>query len=115
VIAHVVLFQPKHDLAPAERDAFVAAFEQALAAIPQIRRARVGSRTSQGRLYDRLNARDFPYIAVIEFDNESDLRAYLDHPAHDELGRRFYETAEAMLAYDFELREGKDALAVMRR
>jgi hypothetical protein len=115
VIAHVVLFEPRRDLSPAQREAFADAFRHALTAIPQVRRARVGERKNLGRLYDQLNVRDFPYVALIEFDNEADLRAYLDHPAHGDLGRLFYETSQGALVYDFELSEGEDADHVFRR
>ena len=40
---------------------------------------------------------------MIEFDTEEALRTYLDHPAHAELGRRFYEFSEAALVHDFEM------------
>ena len=114
MIAHVVLFEPRHDLTQSQREAFASSFERAFTGIPQVRRARVGERKNQARLYDRLNTHDFPYIAIIEFDNEADLRAYLDHPAHDELGRLFYETSQRALAYDFALSEGEDAGQVFR-
>jgi Stress responsive A/B Barrel Domain len=115
VIAHVVLFQPRTDLSPAEREAFAQSFARAIDRIPQLRRARVGKRKNLERLYDGLNARGFSHIAVLEFDCEADLRAYLDHPAHDELGRRFYETAEAALVFDFDMKEGDDAIGLFRR
>jgi hypothetical protein len=114
VIAHVVLFQPRPDLTPEQRDAFAAAFDRAVTAIPQVRRVRVGERRHLDRLYDQMNARDFPYVAIIEFDTEADLRGYLDHPAHDDLGRLFYETAESMLVFDFALREGEAARALIQ-
>jgi hypothetical protein len=114
VIAHVVLFQPRADLAPAEREAFAQSFAGAVAGIPQLRRARVGERKNLERFYDGLNARSFSHIAVLEFDSETDLRTYLEHPAHEELGRRFYETAEAALVFDFEMKEGHDAIALFR-
>jgi hypothetical protein len=43
MIAHVVLFQPRADLSPTDREAFAAAFERAITEIPQVRRARVGA------------------------------------------------------------------------
>ena len=46
-------------------------------------------------------AEHFEYSAILEFDSEADLRAYLDHPAHVELGRLLFTTADAVLAYDF--------------
>jgi Stress responsive A/B Barrel Domain len=112
VIAHVVLFQPRADLSPTEREAFAQSFARAVSGIPQLRRARVGERKNFARLYDRLNARSFSHIAVLEFDSETDLRAYLDHPAHEELGRRFYETAEGALVFDFDMKEGNEVKAV---
>lgn len=79
-----------------------------------MRRARIGERRHLGRLYDQLNERDFPFVAVIEFETEADLRAYLEHPAHEELGKYFYETSRAALVFDFELSEGRDAQRVFR-
>ena len=114
MIAHVVLFQPRANLPPTEREAFAASFEHALTSIPQVRRARVGARRTIGRLYDQQNRCDFSFVAIIEFDSEADLLTYLDHPAHHELGRRFYETAEAALVYDFELMEGAGVSAVFQ-
>jgi hypothetical protein len=106
MIAHVVLFQPRANLPATEREALAASFEHALTSIPQVRRARVGARRTLGRLYDQQNICDFSFVAIMEFDSEADLLTYLDHPAHNELGRGFYETAEAALVYDFELTEG---------
>lgn len=114
MIAHVVIFQPRADLSPADREAFAASFERALTSIPQVRRARVGERMNLGRLYDQQNARDFSHIAIIEFDSEADLRAYLDHPAHRELGERFYRSAEAALVFDFELTDGERVQDLLR-
>jgi hypothetical protein len=117
VIAHVVLFKTRADLADADREAFVASFLTALAAIPVIRSARVGRRVRLGRYYDDHNAIDFSFIAVLEFEDEEGLRAYLDHPAHEDLGTRFYMTSEAALAFDFEMLPGADirnALATRR-
>jgi hypothetical protein len=112
VIAHLVLFQPRRDLTEAQRQEFAASFERALTEIAEVRRARVGVRKTVGRFYDRTNEKDFPYVALIEFDSEADLRSYLDHPAHRELGRLFYETGEAALVFDYELSEGENVRSV---
>jgi hypothetical protein len=115
LIAHVVLLQPRAELSAVDRDAFASSFERALTDIPQVRRARVGERVNLDRFYDQQNARDFSHIAIIEFDSEADLRAYLEHPAHQELGERFYQSAEAALVCDFELTEGVGAGEIFRR
>jgi hypothetical protein len=115
MIAHVVLFQPRAGLSAEERESFAASFARALTDIPQVRRARIGERRTLGRIYDQQNTRDFSHVAILEFDSESDLRGYLDHPAHQELGMRFYQHAEAALVYDFELSEGAGAVEIFRR
>jgi hypothetical protein len=114
VIAHVVLFQPRADLSAADRAAFAASFERALTSIPQVRRARVGERVTLGRQYDQQNARAFSHVAIIEFDSETDLRVYLDHAAHRELGERFYRSAEAALVFDFVLMDAERVQDLLR-
>jgi hypothetical protein len=106
MVAHLVLFRPKADLTSDQRRAFIAALEHAFTNIPLIKRARVGRRLSLDREYDRQNATDFPFAAMLEFATEADLRAYLEHPAHDMLGAQFYVTSEAAMVFDFELFEG---------
>ena len=110
MIVHLVLFRPRPDLTADQRAALASSFEAALHAIPAIRRARVGQRVLLGRAYEALMRSDYPYAAVIEFDDETGLRAYLDHPAHEELAARFFESFEDALIYDFELQEGTAAL-----
>jgi hypothetical protein len=46
-------------------------------------------------------AEHYEYSAILEFDSEADLHAYLDHPAHADLGKMLFTSAEAVLAYDF--------------
>jgi hypothetical protein len=111
VIAHVVLFRPRRDLSPADRQALVATFGAALQAIPSIRRARVGRRVTHGRPgYEQLMRADFPYAAIIEFDDNAGLAAYLEHPAHDQLGTQFFAVFEEALMYDFDLADGAAGL-----
>lgn len=113
MIAHVVLFKPRATLAEQDREAFVAAFETALSNISLIRRARVGRRVTLGRLYDGLNPQDFPFAAILEFESESDLLAYLDHPAHRALGEQFYLTSDAAMVLDFDLIDADGVRALL--
>jgi hypothetical protein len=46
---------------------------------------------------------DYQFAAVLEFDDEAGLKAYLEHPAHQRLGARFFEAVEQALMYDFSL------------
>ena len=109
MIAHIVLFRPRPDLSVEERESLATAFLEALNKIPSIRRARVGMRIMTGRPYERLMRSDYPYAAVLEFDDRAGLMAYLEHPAHDDLGSRVYSAFADALMYDFELQEGQAA------
>ena len=103
MIAHIVLFRPRATLSASERDALIAALQRAVSGIPTIRRATIGTRILLNRPgYETQMAEHFEYSAILEFDSQTDLRAYLDHPAHVDLGRRLFTAAEAVLAYDFE-------------
>ena len=102
MISHMVLFRPKANLSTAERQALVNALEHAVVGIPSIKRARFGKRILLNRQgYETQMAEHYEYSAIIDFDTEADLRAYLDHPAHVELATRLSRSADAMLAYDF--------------
>ena len=102
MISHVVLFRPRATLTEAEREALITALQHAVSGIATIRRATIGKRTLLNRPgYETQMAEHYEYSAILEFDSEADLRLYLDHPAHVDLGRRLFTAAEAVLAYDF--------------
>lgn len=102
MIAHIVLFRPKPTLTSAEREALIVSLHDAVSGIPSIRRTRIGKRILLNRPgYETQMAEHYEYSAILEFDSESDLRSYLDHPAHLDLGRRLFMSAGAVLAYDF--------------
>ena len=103
MIAHLVLYQPRADLTAADRARFQDALATALRSIPSIRRARVGSRVRHGAAYEAVMPTDFSFIGLLEFDDLAGLRAYLDHPAHAELGTLFYTSNAAALAYDYDM------------
>ena len=102
---HLVLLKPKADLSMADRESLLAAMQEAFGSIPSIRRVRIGKRRLLGRQYEAMMTTDYEFCCVIEFDDESALRTYLDHPAHAELGRLFYVSSEASLVYDFAMVE----------
>ncbi len=106
MIAHIVLFRPKANLSADERGALVAAFARALREIPSIRHSRVGRRITHGRGYETSMREDYQYIAVLEFDDVAGLKAYLQHPAHEELAERFFRAFDAALMYDYAITDG---------
>src|SRR5215216_6227410 len=99
MIHHVVLFRPRATLTGAEREALIASLRNAVTGIPSITRAVIGRRVLLGRSgYETQMAEHFEYSAILEFDSEADLRAYLDHPAHVALGGLLFASADAVLA-----------------
>jgi hypothetical protein len=99
MISHVVLFRPRADVTDAERLAFVDALEQACRQVPSVRRARIGRSLADD------NGREYPYSAVMEFDDVAGLRAYLAHSIHQPLARLFHQTCEATLVVNAETRD----------
>ena len=82
-----------------------------VANIPRVRRARVGNRILHGRGYEQLMRVNYQYAAILEFDDAAGLEAYLGHPAHQQLGERFFTMFEDALMYDFDLEEGEEGVA----
>ena len=113
MIAHIVLFRPRGDLTPQARQELASAFQVALGEIPSIRCARVGRRLIHGRAYEALMRADYPYAAVLEFDDQAGLAAYLEHPSHERLATQFFQVCEEALVYDFELKNGTAGLALL--
>ena len=103
MIAHIVLFRLRPEVSLEERRALIDAWAAALNDIPMIRRARVGQRVRVGRSYESLTRLDFPYAAVLEFDDVDGLRAYLDHPTHEAMATRLFAVIADTLIYDFEM------------
>jgi hypothetical protein len=103
MISHIVLFRPRGNLSVADRIGFADALLKARQDIPTIRGFRIGRRVTHGAAYEALTAQDFPYAAVIDFDDLQGLQAYLAHPAHDAVGTFFATAMEAALVYDYEM------------
>lgn len=101
MVAHVVLLRIKPSLSDADREALLEAMRVAFTGIPEVKRVRIGKRFLIGRGYETQMAEHFEYSAIIEFDSEADLRVYLDHPKHLELGKRFFQSVDAALVYDY--------------
>jgi hypothetical protein len=102
VLLHIVLFRPRSNVTAADRDAMFLALGTASTAIPSVRRFEVGRRVTHGAAYERLMSEDFPYAAVVEFEDLDGLTAYLNHPEHEQLGELFSALCDRALAYDYQ-------------
>jgi hypothetical protein len=104
MLVHIVLFRPKAGIVDSDRSAMFEALNAAAGEIPTVRRFHIGARVTHGAAYEKMMPQDFPFAAVIEFDDLAGLQAYLRHPAHERLGELFYQLQEAALAYDYEVK-----------
>jgi stress responsive alpha/beta barrel protein len=111
MIAHVVLFSPKPDLSPLDRQALLDALIATSAEIPSIKRFRVGKRVKHWMPgYEQLMRDDYEFVVIVEFDDMEGLKAYLSHASHAVLGRHFTASAARSLAYDYELSDPSKSL-----
>ena len=110
MLLHLVLFRPRPDLDDTGRQRLAGALSAAIQQIPSVRRARVGRRITHGRSYEQLMRVDYTHVAMLEFDDVSGLKEYLEHPSHDQLAARFFEAFEEALMYDYEVADGEDGI-----
>jgi hypothetical protein len=103
MVSHLVLMKPRPDLTADERRALVAAFETATRNIPSVRRVRIGQRVLHGAGYEAVQPDLADYLITIEFEDLEGLKAYLNHPEHERLGRLFNDSLAAGGVYDFEM------------
>lgn len=101
MIVHLVLFRPKPGATDAVRAAMLDALKAASRDIPSVRRLSVGPRVTHGAAYEALAIQNFPYAAIIEFEDVAGLQAYLQHPSHGRVGELFYEWLEEALVHDY--------------
>ena len=110
MIAHIVLLKPRAEFTAEDRRRAIDAMSQASAAIPDVRRFRIGRRIRHGLPgYERQMREDYEFALVLEFDDESALKRYLQAPAHGILGQMFSTATAAALAYDFDFADAADA------
>ena len=93
MISHIVVFKPRDDLSTADGESLAAAFARALNEIPDIRSVRAGRRVSDSR----------EFLVALDFDDRAGLDRYLQHPAHQELAQRFWQSLVVSFSADFEL------------
>ena len=110
MIVHAVLFRPRSTLGAPERQRLADALSTAIHQIPSVRRARVGRRVTHGRPYEQLMRTNYSHAALIEFDDIAGLKAYLEHPAHEQLAARFFDAFEEALMYDFDVADGDEGI-----
>ena len=105
MIAHIVFFQPKTSVSAEQRRAFIDAIRHAVREIPEIQRALIGRTLSFGLMPEQLGHNTYDYAAIFEFSSPGDLKRYLDHPAHANVGRLFWQLGALTLVADVTLED----------
>ena len=110
MIAHVVLFEPKKDSSPDDLVALLDALGVACREISGVQRAQVGKTVRLGVGYENvIGGSTYSYVAVMEFDDKSNLLSYLNHPLHEKLGQLFWKVCESTMIADVEMQDASSA------
>jgi hypothetical protein len=113
VIVHVVLLTPRPDLTAADRAAAIAALANTTAAVPEVRRFRIGRRVRHGLPgYEQHMRAAYEIALLLELDDLAALTRYLRTPAHSALGHLFATATSEAIAYDYDVVEAIDAARV---
>lgn len=115
MVFHMLLFEVRADLSDADRSGLLASLQSVLDKVPSIGRCHVGRRLRHGAAYENRAESDFGYAAVFEFPDVAGLREYLEHPAHRELGKAFFDAISHGLIVDYEMWEGAEAVGQLGR
>ena len=106
MVSHIVFFNPKATLGDGDLLVFAQSMQDAMRQIPGISRALIGQSVNIEPSYPRsLGDQTYRYAAVLEFPSEVELRAYLEHPLHREIGRLFWEACGSAIVVEAELRD----------
>jgi hypothetical protein len=106
LVSHIVFFNPKETLSDRDILAFAQSIQRAMRQIPGISRALIGPSVDLQPSYPRsLGDQTYHYAAILEFPTATELREYLEHPLHREVGRLFWEACESALVVEAELRD----------
>lgn len=106
MFAHILMFTPKPDLSDEKKRSFARVFRRAVQEIPSVQRAVVGrSHVTAATYGTQLGLKTYEYAAVLEFDDKQGLVDYLNHDAHRELGKMFWDVCEETAIVDCDLRE----------
>ena len=110
MIVHVVLLTPRPDLSAADRADAIVTLARTTAAVPDVRRFRIGRRVRHGLPgYEQRMKSAYEIALLLELDDLEALARYLRAPAHTALGHLFAGATSEAIAYDYEMVEAVEA------
>lgn len=103
MILHVVLYQPRESASTEERTALTRALDSACREISTIQQVRVGKTVDLNVGYEhRSISQQFDYVAVFEFRDVIDMKAYMVHDHHKNLAEMFWNVCDRTMIMDVE-------------
>ena len=95
MIRHIVMFNVRPIATEEEVAAVVKAAKYSLTQIPGVRNLAIG------KSFEVVQPPRYQYGLTMEFEDESALRFYIDHPIHQEFRKIFFPIREDFLVMDF--------------
>jgi hypothetical protein len=106
MIAHIVLFTPKPEVAADVVRSFAQSVLDVCGSVPSIQRAMIGKAVAIDPGYQRsMGLTTYKFAAVLEFADREALLDYLKHPKHGTLGRLFWEICESTAVVEVDGRD----------
>lgn len=108
MIAHIVLFNPKAATSHEVLLSCAQLLERLAREVPGVVRASAGRSIALDPGYPRsFGEKTYQNVCVVEFENQTSLLAYLNHPLHRELGRLFWEMCDSAVVSESEIVDAK--------
>lgn len=106
MVVHVVFFTPKPEVGTDGLRLFAQSIQELLRQIPGVERALVGKALHVPPEYSRsMGETTYEFAAVLEFQSTQQLVEYLNHPAHRQLGRLFWDYCGAAVVMEAEMHD----------
>ena len=103
MIRHIVLFNLKSEITPADQEWLFSQMHKVLGGLPTVRRLALGK--AHLRLDENGKPRrpsEFDWALSMEFDDAASLEQYSNHPDHRSLGAEIVKRAAVLKVLDFE-------------
>jgi hypothetical protein len=97
------LIPDRADINESTRQAMFDALRVASMGIKSVKRFHIGRQVTHGGASEKLMVEDYPYAAVIEFEDLDGLQGVSQPPKTRKAGEPFYALSEAGLVHDYEL------------
>lgn len=99
-LVHMVIVYLKKDAPKDEASIIIKEAYEQLAKIPTVRKLEAGVPAKNGS--PQFGVKDYQVGLLLLFDNEADLKTYIEHPIHVKYLEKHGKHCEKVLVYDFQ-------------